>query len=124
MRYTRMPSHGMMITKITHIVLAPPPRSLLRKMSPRTQNRHMNQAKNKKNSNKASRNEPLSLNMTQPLTGPKGGSHPASPAASCDQRPKTSPAPDEPSTPAAWCVHRATGGTGGRRRRSGLVSEV
>src|SRR3954452_1817163 len=58
-----MPSHGMTITKITHSVLAPPPRSLLRKMSPRIQNRHMNQAKNRKNSNKASRNEPLLSNI-------------------------------------------------------------
>src|SRR6476661_3133874 len=61
-----MPNHGMTITKITQSVLLPPPRSLLRKMSPRTQNRHMNHAKNRKNSNKATRNEPLSLNMGQP----------------------------------------------------------
>src|SRR6478672_4181248 len=64
-----MPSHGMTITKITQSVLPPPPRSLLRKMSPRTQNRHMNHAKNKKNSNRASRNEPLSLNMRHPFDG-------------------------------------------------------
>src|SRR3954449_1840675 len=62
-----MPSHGRTITKITQSVLPPPPRSLLRKMSPRTQNRHMNHAKNRKNSNRASRNEPLSLNMRQPF---------------------------------------------------------
>src|SRR3954452_1295082 len=62
-----MPSHGMMITKITQSVLPPPPRSLLREMAPRTQNRHMNHAKNRKNSNRASRNEPLSLNMRQPF---------------------------------------------------------
>jgi hypothetical protein len=36
---------------------------LLRKMSLITQNKHMNQAKNRKNSNRASRNDPLSLNM-------------------------------------------------------------
>ena len=53
----------MMITNSTQRVLAAPPRSLLRKMSPKTQNRHMIQAKNRKNSNRASRNEPLSLNM-------------------------------------------------------------
>src|SRR3954471_6918178 len=62
-----MPSHGRTITKITQSVLPPPPRSLLRKMSPRTQNRHMNHAKNRKNSNKASRNEPLSLNIQAPF---------------------------------------------------------
>ena len=52
-----------MITKMIQKVLPPPPRSLLRKMSPSTQNRHMNQAKKRKNSKSASRNEPLSLNM-------------------------------------------------------------
>src|SRR5436190_20009894 len=62
-----MPNHGRTITKITQIVLPPPPRSLLRKMSPRTQNKHMNHAKNKKNSNMASRNEPLSSNMGHPF---------------------------------------------------------
>ena len=52
-----------MMTKNTQNVFATPLRSLLRKMSPITQNRHMNQAKNRKNSNRASRNDPLSLNM-------------------------------------------------------------
>src|SRR6476661_191648 len=69
MRYTKIPSHGMTMTKITQSVLPPPPRSLLRKMSLRTQNRHMNHAKNRKNSNRASRNEPLSLNMRHPFNG-------------------------------------------------------
>src|SRR6195952_3759964 len=62
-----MPSHGTMITKITQKVLAPPPMSLLRKMSPKIQNRHMNQAKNTKNSNSARMNDPLSLNIDQPF---------------------------------------------------------
>ena len=48
--YTKMPSHGMKITNSTHSVFAPPPMSLLRKMSPRIHHRHMNQAKNRKNS--------------------------------------------------------------------------
>ena len=52
-----------MMTKNTQHVFATPPRSRLRKMSPITQNRHMNQAKNRKNSNRASRNDPLSSNM-------------------------------------------------------------
>jgi hypothetical protein len=43
-------------------VLAPA-HVMLRKMSPSTPGRHMNQAKNRKNSNRASRNDPLSLNM-------------------------------------------------------------
>src|SRR6478609_4194369 len=58
-----MPSHGIRITKITQNVLAPPPRSRLRKMSPKIQNRHMIQAKNRKNSSRAIRNDPLSLNI-------------------------------------------------------------
>src|SRR5436190_1828930 len=62
-----MPSHGIRITNNTHRVLAPPPMSLLRKMSPKTQNRHMIQAKNRKNSNRARRNEPLSSNIGQPF---------------------------------------------------------
>src|SRR6476619_3109728 len=66
-RYTRMPTHGMMITNSAQKVLPPPPRSLLRKMSPKIQKRHMNQAKNRKNSNNAIRNEPLSLNINQPF---------------------------------------------------------
>src|SRR6185437_15839952 len=56
-----------MITNSTHAVFAPPPMSLLRKMSPRIQNRHMNQAKNRKNSNIASRNDPLLLNIGKPF---------------------------------------------------------
>ena len=64
-----MPSHGMRITKTTQSVLATPPRSLLRKMSPRIQKRHMNHAKNRKNSNSASRNDPLSLNISDSLPG-------------------------------------------------------
>ena len=63
---------------MTHRVLPPPPRSLLRKMSPRIQNRHMNQAKNRKNSNSASRNDPLSLNIgfNSPVSSHSGrGSH-------------------------------------------------
>src|SRR4051795_5961244 len=101
-----MPSHGMTITKMTQIVLLPPPRSLLRKMSPRTQNRHMNHAKNKKNSNKANRNEPLSLNMRQPFKGRNGGSHQLTVAASCDDRPKASPDSDETSTPCRRATSR------------------
>src|SRR6476619_2522951 len=66
-RYTRIPSQGTRITNSTQKVLDPPPRSLLRKMSPKIQNKHMNQAKNRKNSNSASRNEPLSLNIDQPF---------------------------------------------------------
>src|SRR6188768_2594680 len=62
-----MPSHGMRITKMIQSVFPPPPRSLLRKMSPNTQNRHMNQAKNRKNSKSASRNDPLSLNILVPF---------------------------------------------------------
>src|SRR4051794_8046454 len=58
-----MPNQGMIMTKITQSVLIPPPMSLLRKISPRIQNRHMNHAKNRKNSNRASRNEPLLSNM-------------------------------------------------------------
>src|SRR5450755_2494103 len=66
-RYTRMPSHGTRITNSTQKVLAPPPMSLLRKMSPKIQKRHMNQAKNRKNSNSARTNDPLSLNINQPF---------------------------------------------------------
>ena len=55
-----MPSHGTKITNSTQRVLATPPRSLLRKMSPKIQKRHMNQAKNRKISKSASRKEPLS----------------------------------------------------------------
>ena len=51
------------MTKNSQNVFAPPPRSLLRKMSPKTQKRVMNQAKNRNNSNRASRYEPLSLNI-------------------------------------------------------------
>ena len=36
-------------------------------MSPKIQNRHMNQAKNRKNSSIASRNDPLSSNIDQPF---------------------------------------------------------
>src|SRR6476661_1392931 len=90
-----MPSHGMMITKITHSVLAPPPRSLLRKMSPRIQNRHMNQAKNRKNSNKASRNEPLSSNIGTSHGGRSGGCHRFTDAALCNRPQMASPDPDE-----------------------------
>src|SRR5215213_2950284 len=91
-----MPSHGMTITKITHSVLPPPPRSVLRKMSPRTQKRHMNHAKNRKNSNKARRNEPLSLNMARPFKrGPRRGSHRPIAAALRDHRQKASPDLDE-----------------------------
>src|SRR6478735_3545426 len=90
-----MPSHGMTITKITQRVLAPPPMSLLRKMSPRTQNRHMNHAKNRKNSNRASRNEPLSLNMGRPLEGRNGGSHRLTDPALSQHRQESSPDPDE-----------------------------
>src|SRR4051795_8813165 len=86
-----MPSHGMTITKITQSVLPPPPRSLLRKMSPRTQNRHMNHAKNRKNSNRASRNEPLSLNMRHLSKRSYGGSHRLVHAALCDHRQKGIP---------------------------------
>src|SRR3954468_4374896 len=50
-----------------HNVLAPPPRSLLRKRSAKTQNRHMNQANQMKNSNVASKNDPLSSNTSVPL---------------------------------------------------------
>src|SRR5689334_23509056 len=93
-----MPSHGMTITKITQSVLPPPPRSLLRKMSLRTQNRHMNHAKNRKNSNRASKNEPLSLNMRQPFARAEMvDSHTADDAASRNHRQKTSPDSDEPS---------------------------
>src|SRR4051795_11239236 len=58
-----MPSHGRMITNSTHSVFATPPMSLLRKMSPRIHHRHMNQAKKRKNSTSASRNDPLLLNI-------------------------------------------------------------
>src|SRR3954451_3065547 len=58
-----MPSHGMTITNSTHSVFATPPMSLLRKMSPRIHHRHMNQAKNRKNSSSTSRNDPLLLNI-------------------------------------------------------------
>src|SRR3954449_9054482 len=61
--YVKMLSHGMMITNSTHSVFATPPMSLLRKMSPRIHHRHMNQAKKRKNSNSASRNDPLLLNI-------------------------------------------------------------
>src|SRR6478735_23751 len=78
-RYTRMPSHGTKITNSTQRVLATPPRSLLRKMSPKIQNRHMNQAKNKKISKSASRKDPLSLNINQPFgkakTATPSGAH-------------------------------------------------
>src|SRR3954447_23414205 len=64
-----------MMMKSAHNVFAPPPRSLLRKRSPKTQNRHMNQATKMKNSNSASRKEPLSLNTgTLPLGEPPVGS--------------------------------------------------
>ncbi len=48
----------------THTVLAKPPRSRLRNRSPKIHHRHMNHAKKMKNSNIASKNEPLSLNMS------------------------------------------------------------
>lgn len=62
-----MPSHGMRITNSTQKVLATPPMSRLRKMSPKIQNKHMIQAKKRKNSSRASRNDPLSLNIDEPL---------------------------------------------------------
>src|SRR3954452_17928039 len=104
----------MTITKITHIVLVPPPRSRLRKMSPRTQNRHMNHAKNKKNSKRASRNEPLSLNIEATFqSGRNGGSHRPMAAACCHHRPETSPETDETSTqPPPLICPRATVLTG------------
>ena len=46
-----------------HNVFAMPPRSRLRKRSPKIHHRHMNQAKKMKNSNIASRNDPLSSNI-------------------------------------------------------------
>src|SRR5918993_2535475 len=89
-----MPSHGMTITRITHIVLAPPPRSLLRKMSPRTQNKHMNHAKNRKNSKRASKNEPLSSNIWRPFTELKWWIHLVD-GSSSGHRKKASPVSDE-----------------------------
>ena len=47
----------------TQIVLANPPRSRLRNKSPKIHQRHMNHAKKMKNSNSASRNDPLSSNI-------------------------------------------------------------
>src|SRR5664279_338744 len=77
-----MPSHGIKITNSTQIVLATPPMSLLRKMSPKIQKRHMIQAKNRKNSSSASRNDPLSLNINEPFgearTVPDPGPRPVS----------------------------------------------
>jgi len=56
----------MKITNSTQSGLATAPRSLLRKMSPMIPNRHMNPA-NRKNSNRAIRNDPLVLNLDQPV---------------------------------------------------------
>src|SRR4051794_32483779 len=52
-----------------HTVFATPPTSLLRKRSPKTHHRHMNQAKKTKNSNIASRNDPLLSNTVGALLG-------------------------------------------------------
>ena len=52
------------MTTITQIVLATPPMSWLRKMSLNTQNSSISHAKNRKNSSRASRKDPLSLNMS------------------------------------------------------------
>ena len=70
-----MPSQGMKITNSTQRVLATPPRSLLQKISPKIQNRHMNQAKNRKISKSASRKGPFSLNIDQPFGGAKTDIH-------------------------------------------------
>ena len=66
-RYTSIPRIGRMMMNSTQTVLATPPMSRLRKMSPKTHQRHMNHAKKMKNSNIASRNEPLSLNIEPPF---------------------------------------------------------
>src|SRR5690349_8391035 len=58
-----MPRPGRMMMNRIHSVFAPPPRSRLRNRSPKIQNRHMMYAKKMKNSNIASKNEPLSSNM-------------------------------------------------------------
>src|SRR4051812_13505118 len=72
MRYTNMPRNGRMMMKRTQKVLDRPLRSLLRKRSLKTHHRHMNQARKMKNSNMASRNEPLSLNMCADSSGQGG----------------------------------------------------
>src|SRR3954453_14937109 len=77
MRYTSMPTNGTMMMNSAQRVLTPPLRSRLRNKSPKIQNRHMNQAKKMKNSSKASRNDPLLLNMRTPLSS--DGCPPASP---------------------------------------------
>ena len=64
--------HGSGCAATQHTVLPTPPRSLLRKMSPKIQNMHMNHAKNRKISNSASGNDPLSLNSNQPSMKPAG----------------------------------------------------
>src|SRR4051794_32118894 len=72
---------GSTITNKAQNVFATPPRSRLRKRSPRIHHRHMNQAKNMKNSNNASRNEPLSSNTVNPFrTGMPPPTTPADPA--------------------------------------------
>src|SRR4051812_28784958 len=77
MRYTSMPTNGTTMMNSAQRVLAPPLRSRLRNKSPKIQNRHMNQAKKMKNSDKASRNDPLLSNMCAPLSS--DGGPPASP---------------------------------------------
>src|SRR3954467_4057612 len=85
MRYTRMPRNGTTMTNSTQRVLATPPRSRLRNRSPKIQNKHMNQANQRKNSNRASRNDPLLLNMCAPLSS-IGGYLPAQGPAQGDRR--------------------------------------
>src|SRR3954454_16926691 len=105
-RYTSIPRIGRMMMNSAHRVFAPPPRSLLRKRSPKTQNRHMNQATKMKNSNSASRNDPLLLNTGStpfPGTPPVAPTAPANHLGASVERmrvPPASPVMDEVRAPA------------------------